>query len=161
MLIFAKNILQYEENKKDYILIKAEKFIEPLTETEALILDFIINDIGNGKEVSLKEIKKYVDEIVTASREDFLNLEVNEGEFYLSEVMNATQIYYGDKLSVLQSCHRTHISSGSHACKDPLLYRISSCNTHKSAPTVHVLSCGAYPALQDPFLPRRASHMPP
>ena len=32
-----------------------------------------------------------------------MNLEVNEGEFYLSEVMNATQIYYGDKLSVLHT----------------------------------------------------------
>ena len=42
---------------------------------------------------NVKEIKKYVNEIVTASREDFLNLEVTMGEYYLSEVMKATESY--------------------------------------------------------------------
>ena len=59
-MIYKKNIIITEtDDKKDYILKKAEKFIEPLTESEGIILDFIINDIGDGKEVSLKEIKKY------------------------------------------------------------------------------------------------------
>ena len=52
---------------------------------------------------NVKEIKKYVNEIVTASREDFLNLEVNMGEYYLSEVMQATESYYKDKLSVIHT----------------------------------------------------------
>ena len=52
---------------------------------------------------NVKEIKGYVDEIVTASREDFLNLEVSMGEYYLSEVMKVTESYYKDKLSVIHT----------------------------------------------------------
>jgi len=52
---------------------------------------------------NVKEIKGYVNEIVTASREDFLNLEVNVGECYLSEVMKSTESYYKDKLAVLHT----------------------------------------------------------
>mgnify|MGYP002423125665 CR=1 FL=1 len=52
---------------------------------------------------NVREIKKYVDEIVTASREDFLNLEVFSGEFYLSEVIRTTEDYYRDKLSVIHT----------------------------------------------------------
>lgn len=52
---------------------------------------------------NVKEIKKYVDEIVTASREDFLHLEVVPGELYLSELIKATEIYYRDKLSVIHT----------------------------------------------------------
>ena len=52
---------------------------------------------------NVKEIKGYVDEIVTASREDFLNLEVSMGEFYLSETMKVIESYYQDKLSVIHT----------------------------------------------------------
>ena len=52
---------------------------------------------------NVKEIKVYVDEIVTASREDFLNLEVSMGEYYLSEVMRDIESYYKDKLSVIHT----------------------------------------------------------
>ncbi len=48
-------------------------------------------------------IKNYVNEITKASREDFLNLEVNEGEFYLSEAMNYIKEYYREKLEVLHT----------------------------------------------------------
>ena len=44
-----------------------------------------------------------MDEIVTASREDFMNLEVSMGEYYLSEVMKVTENYYKDKLSVIHT----------------------------------------------------------
>ena len=50
---------------------------------------------------NVKEIKGYVDEIVTASREDFLNLEVKNGEVYLSAVVDSIQAYYREKLSVI------------------------------------------------------------
>ena len=52
---------------------------------------------------NVKEIKRYVDEIVTASREDFLNLEVSMGEYYISEVMKVIENYYKDKLSVIHT----------------------------------------------------------
>lgn len=71
-MIYKKNVIVKEiENKKDYILTKAETFIEPLTKTEADILDFLINNIGNGKSVTLKEIKKYGKKESTAN--DFLD----------------------------------------------------------------------------------------
>lgn len=52
---------------------------------------------------NVKEIKGYVNEIVTASREDFLNLEVRMEEYYLSDVMKGTKSYYKDKLSVIHT----------------------------------------------------------
>ena len=52
---------------------------------------------------NVKEIKGYVNEIVTASREDFLNLEVRMEEYYLSEVMKVMVSYYKDKLSVIHT----------------------------------------------------------
>lgn len=56
-----------------------------------------------GIDKNVKEIEKYVSEIVAASREDFLNLEVNVGEVYLSQVMATIQTYYQDKLSTLHT----------------------------------------------------------
>ena len=56
-----------------------------------------------GIDKNVKEIEKYVSEIVAASREDFLNLEVNVGEVYLSQVMTTIQTYYQDKLSTLHT----------------------------------------------------------
>ena len=56
-----------------------------------------------GIDKNVKEIEKYVSEIVAASREDFLNLEVNVGEVYLSQVMGTIQTYYQDKLSTLHT----------------------------------------------------------
>lgn len=49
------------------------------------------------------EIERYVSEIVTASRDDFLSLEVNEGQFYLSELIDRTSAYYKDKLNLLRT----------------------------------------------------------
>ncbi len=56
-----------------------------------------------GIDKNVKEIEKYVSEIVAASREDFLNLEVNVGEVYLSQIMSTIQTYYQDKLSTLHT----------------------------------------------------------
>lgn len=56
-----------------------------------------------GIDKNVKEIEKYVSEIVAASREDFLNLEVTLGEVYLSQVMTTIQTYYQDKLSTLHT----------------------------------------------------------
>lgn len=61
------------------------------------------NEVLQGIARNVKEIKGYVNEIVTASREDFLNLEVSMGEYYLLEVMKVTESYYKDKLSVIHT----------------------------------------------------------
>ena len=48
------------------------------------------------------EIKGYVDDIIKASNEDFLNLEVQDGEFYLSELVNSIKTFYIEKLKLLK-----------------------------------------------------------
>lgn len=56
-----------------------------------------------GIEKNVQEIKDYVNEIAKASREDFLNLEVKAGEFYLSRAIDIVETYYRDKLSLLHT----------------------------------------------------------
>ena len=53
----------------------------------------------NGK---CEEIRGYVDGIVKASSGDFLNLEVQNGEFYLSELISQIKSFYTDKLNLLK-----------------------------------------------------------
>lgn len=49
------------------------------------------------------EIERYISEIITASREDFLSLNVNNGEFYLSELTQKIVDYYSEKLSLIKT----------------------------------------------------------
>ncbi len=49
------------------------------------------------------EIEGYVSQIITASREDFLSLEVNMGEFYLSELIGKITGYYREKLALIKT----------------------------------------------------------
>ncbi len=60
------------------------------------------------KEVTLSitqkcdEIKKHVNDIIKASNEDFLNLEVTNGAFYLSQIIDDIETLYKDKLDLLK-----------------------------------------------------------
>lgn len=58
--------------------------------------------VAKGISEKCEEIKNYVDEIIKASNEDFLNLEVNNSEFYLSELVKATSDFYNDKLELMK-----------------------------------------------------------
>ena len=49
------------------------------------------------------EIEGYVSQIVTALREDFLNLEVNIGEFYLLELIEKIIGHYREKLALIKT----------------------------------------------------------
>ena len=49
------------------------------------------------------EIEGYVSQIVTALREDFLSLEVNMGEFYLSELIEKITEHYREKLALIKT----------------------------------------------------------
>lgn len=60
-------------------------------------------EIAESINAKADEIESYVSEIITASREDFLSLEVNMGEFYLSELVNKISIYYTEKLSLIKT----------------------------------------------------------
>ena len=64
-----------------------------------------------------EDIRGYVDGIVKTSSEDFLNLEVNNGEFYLSALIDKIKAFYTDKLSLLKidfavDAFSDHILSG-------------------------------------------------
>lgn len=104
--------LEYQKERKTLILSLSHDIKTPLSSIE-LYSKALAEDLYDSEEKrkealvgiarNVKEIKGYVDEIVTASREDFLNLEVESGEFYLSEVMEATKVYYKEKLSVIHT----------------------------------------------------------
>lgn len=49
------------------------------------------------------EIEGYVSQIIQASNEDFLNLQVENKEFYLSEALNEITHYYSEKLELAKT----------------------------------------------------------
>lgn len=49
------------------------------------------------------EIESYISQIITASREDILSLDVKMGEFYLSELISSIYDYYSEKLALIQT----------------------------------------------------------
>lgn len=104
--------LAFQKEQKTLLLSLSHDIKTPLSSIE-LYSKALSEDLYGTKEKrdealqgitrNVKEIKGYVDEIVAASREDFLNLEVTAGEYYLSEVMKITESYYKDKLSVIHT----------------------------------------------------------
>lgn len=52
------------------------------------------------------EIERYVSQIITASREDFLSLEVENGEFYLENLVQRIGEYYSEKLALIKTDFR-------------------------------------------------------
>ncbi|MBQ8613273.1 MAG: HAMP domain-containing histidine kinase [Ruminiclostridium sp.] len=72
-------------------------------------------EIAENINAKADEIESYVSQIITASREEFLSLDVKMGEFYLSELVTATKQYYAEKLSLI----KTDFSVGEY--KDCLL----------------------------------------
>lgn len=49
------------------------------------------------------EIEGYVSQIISASREDFLSLDVKNGEFYLSDLIQEIKTYYSEKLALVKT----------------------------------------------------------
>lgn len=60
-------------------------------------------EIAESINAKADEIEDYLSQIITASKEDFLSLDVNMGEFYLSELMTKTGQYYAQKLSLIKT----------------------------------------------------------
>jgi len=99
--------LELEKEKKTLVLSLSHDIRTPLSAidlyTKALATNLYdkeeerqqaIAGIGRNTEV----IKNYVEQIVEAAREDFLQMEVNNGEFYLSQVIQSLVHYYTEKL---------------------------------------------------------------
>ena len=60
-------------------------------------------EIAESINAKADEIEGYVSEIIIASREDFLRLDVNMSEFYLSELVTKIKLYYTEKLSLIKT----------------------------------------------------------
>ena len=60
-------------------------------------------EIARSIHAKADEIESYVTQIITASREDFLSLDVNMGEFYLSTLVENIKRYYGEKLTLIKT----------------------------------------------------------
>lgn len=59
-------------------------------------------EIAENINTKADEIEGYVSQIITASREDFLSLDVVMGEFYLSELVEKISLYYTEKLGLIK-----------------------------------------------------------
>ncbi len=101
--------LELQRERKTLILSLSHDIKSPLSAidlyTRALAEDLYGSEEKRQKALqgiikNTQEIKSYVEEITKASREDFLNLEVQDGEFYLREAISFIQKYYQDKLAV-------------------------------------------------------------
>ena len=104
--------LEYQKEKKTLLLSLSHDIKTPLSAiqlyTKALsegIYDTDEEKTNAYKGILAKtdEIRSYVDEIHRISREDFMEFDVKNGEFYISEAMSGIEAYYKDKLSVLHT----------------------------------------------------------
>ncbi len=106
------NELALIKEKKTLILSISHDIKTPLSAID-LYLSAIKNDLYESEEKknealegikkNTAQIKKYVNNIVKASREDFLNINVKKGEFYLTEVIDDIKEYYSEKLSSIHT----------------------------------------------------------
>ncbi len=60
-------------------------------------------EIAESINAKADEIESYVCQIITASREEFLSLDVKNGEFYLSELVVKIKSYYAQKLELIRT----------------------------------------------------------
>lgn len=104
--------LQYQKEKKTLILSLSHDIKTPLSAiklySKALEDNLYTNEEKRTQAIrgiikNTNEIEHYVSEIVKNSKEDFLDLSVNKGEFYLSEVISKIEAYYKEKLSIIHT----------------------------------------------------------
>lgn len=60
-------------------------------------------EIAESINEKANEIEDYVSRIIAASREDFLSFDVENGEFYLSELVQTIAAYYSEKLALVKT----------------------------------------------------------
>lgn len=104
--------LELQKEKKTLILSLTHDIKTPLSAihlyTKALTEELYTTgerrmEAYRGIEKNVREIEEYVNEITSASREDFLHLTVNQTEVYLSDVIEAIRKYYTDKFGSLHT----------------------------------------------------------
>ena len=98
--------LAMEQEKKTLILTMSHDIKTPLSAIKlynrALSEDLYETEekkreAYEGIDRNLKELEKYIEEIQSTAREDFLQISVSDGEWYLSEVMDALEKLYKEK----------------------------------------------------------------
>lgn len=104
--------LDLQKEKKTLILSISHDIKTPLSAIK-LYASAISKGLYDGKErqkeiaqninVKADEIETFVSEIIKASKEEFLNLQVRTGEFYISEVVEKIKLYYSEKLAVTRT----------------------------------------------------------
>lgn len=107
-----KRELDLQRDKKTLILSVSHDIKTPLSAIK-LYSKALSKGLYKDKEKQLEiaesinekadEIEEFLSEIISASRDDFLNLEVNCGEFYLSELVSKISVYYREKLSLVHT----------------------------------------------------------
>lgn len=103
--------LQLQKEKKTLILSISHDIKTPLSAIK-LYAKALSKNLYEGYEKQMMiaeninrnadEIGAFVSQIIRASNEDFLNLEVETGEFYCSEMVRQVTAYYTEKMSVLK-----------------------------------------------------------
>ncbi len=103
--------LDLQRDKKMLLLSLSHDIKTPLSAIK-LYAKALSKGLYDGREKQLEiaeiintkayEIEDYVSQIITASREDFLSLEVNAGEYYLSELISRIEQYYTEKLALIR-----------------------------------------------------------
>ena len=102
--------LQYQKEKKTLILSLSHDIKTPLSAIKLYskaLQDNLYKDEEKKQEAisgilkNIDEIEHYVNEIAKNSKEDFLNLSVNNGEFFLSQIIDKIRLYYNDKLNLM------------------------------------------------------------
>ena len=104
--------LKYQKEKKTLLLSLSHDIKTPLSAiqlyTKALAGGIYTTEEDKAEAYKgilekTKDINSYVEEIHRISREEFMEFNINIGEFYMSDALKIIEIYYKDKLRVIHT----------------------------------------------------------
>ncbi len=104
--------LRMQKDKKTLILSLSHDIKTPLSAIKLYskaISKNIYNDSQKNFDIAQRinakadEIERFVAQIIKASGEDFLDLSVDQGEFYMSDIIRRISEYYREKLSLVKT----------------------------------------------------------
>lgn len=107
--VTKKRGLELEKQKKQLLLSLSHDIKTPLNTISlyAKALEQDVYDMESDKKHAAHqigektlEIERYVEEIMKASKDDVLDIQVEEGEFYLSDLMARIVTNYGEKCAI-------------------------------------------------------------
>ena len=102
--------LELQKEKNLFLLSLSHDIKTPLSAIKlysAALRKNLYTDEDKIRSVAVKidenagEIENYVAKVISSSGDDFLNFDVKDGEFYLSEALSSIRSYYSDKLAAV------------------------------------------------------------